>query len=299
MVGAGSTGGYFGGRLAAAGRDVTFLVRAGRAAQLEADGLQIISAHGDLTLQPKLTVAADIDGPYDLILLAVKAFALEPALRDLAPAVGPGTLILPLLNGLRHIDRLSETFGSEKVLGGVCVVSTTLDPAGRVLQLADMQEITFGDRQDPAADHPDVLALISDAGFDVRSSPDITAAMWQKWMMLASVGAMNCLMRGSVGEIVAAPGGLDLANGLSAESTAIALAAGQPLSDGGRAFVAAMLSTPGSSFTTSMYRDLLAGQRIEVEAIVGDLVATADRLDVPAPLFRLALTNLSVYADRL
>lgn len=150
VVGAGATGGYFGGRLIEAGRDVTFLVRPGRVAQLAAGGLQIISGHGDLTLQPKLVTADAIDGHYHLILLSVKAYGLEQALLDIAPAVGKDTIILPLLNGLRHIDRLRDTFGKAKVLGGVCVVSATLDGAGRVVQLAGMQELTYG----PLRRHP-------------------------------------------------------------------------------------------------------------------------------------------------
>src|ERR1700712_1941071 len=144
VVGAGATGGYFGGRLAEAGRDVTFLVRPHRAEQLEADGLQIISEHGDVTLRPKLTTAGRIDGQYDVILLPVKAYALEQAMTDFAPAVGAGSLILPMLNGLQHMDVLTEKFGRQRVLGGVCVVSTTLDQQGRVVQLAGMQDLMYG-----------------------------------------------------------------------------------------------------------------------------------------------------------
>src|SRR6185295_7363653 len=95
IVGAGATGGYFGGRLAQAGRDVTFLVRPARAAQIRADGLRIVSPHGDATVKPALVTAGEIPGPYDAALLSVKAYALDAALRDLAPAVGPRTMIVP------------------------------------------------------------------------------------------------------------------------------------------------------------------------------------------------------------
>src|SRR6201997_4314975 len=102
VLGAGATGGYFGGRLAAAGRDVTFLVRPARAANLQAKGLQIKSPHGDVTLKPQLVTAGNIAGPFDAVLLTVKAFSLDRALDDLAPAVGPETMILPVLNGMKH-----------------------------------------------------------------------------------------------------------------------------------------------------------------------------------------------------
>ena len=132
VVGAGAVGGYFGARLAEAGRDVTFLVRASRATQLRRDGLRVVSPHGDVLLTPKLIGAGEIDGPYDLVLLSVKAYALEAAINDFAPAVGPETMILPVLNGMRHIDVLTQRFGESAVLGGVCLVATEIDDRGRI-----------------------------------------------------------------------------------------------------------------------------------------------------------------------
>ena len=299
VVGAGATGGYFGGRLAEAGRDVTFLVRARRAEQLQSDGLQIVSQHGDVTLRPKLAVAGQIDGSFDLILLTVKAYSLGQALADLAPAVGADTLILPTLNGLQHMDVLTERFGEQAVLGGVCVVSTTLDPHGRVVQLAGMQELTYGL---PGGSRCPALTAVDNAvhgaGFTATLSDGILPAMWQKWMMLASVAAMNCLLRGTVGEIVDAPGGVAFAEALLAETSGIAAAAGYPLREAGVEFIRTMLTTPGSTFSSSMYRDLQVGQRVEVDAIIGDLVRRADLLGVPTPLLDLALLNLEVYQTR-
>src|SRR5579863_1436488 len=144
VVGAGATGGYFGGRLAEAGRDVTFLVRPKRAAQLRENGLQILSPHGDVTLRPQLVTADRITGPYDAVLLTVKAFALDAALADVAPAVGPRSMIVPVLNGMRHVDTLIARFGEKPVLGGVCLVATTLDPQGRIKQLAEFQQLIYG-----------------------------------------------------------------------------------------------------------------------------------------------------------
>src|SRR5438105_11046809 len=141
FVGAGAVGGYFGGRLAQAGGDVTFLVRPSRAKQLSRDGLRIISPHGDAVLTPKLVSADKIDAPYDLVFLSVKAYALEAAMNDLAAAVGPDTMILPVLNGMRHIDLLTKRFGEHAVIGGVCLVATEIDAEGRIVQLADMQQL--------------------------------------------------------------------------------------------------------------------------------------------------------------
>src|SRR5271167_1614750 len=146
VVGAGSTDGYFDGRLAQAGRDVTFLVRPARADQLRETGLQIVSPHGDVTLRPQLVTADDIGGPYDAVLLGVKAYSLDAAIEDFAPAVGPTTMIVPMLNGMRHIDALEERFGKGAVVGGVCKVATTVDPEGKIIQLAKFQDLAYGER---------------------------------------------------------------------------------------------------------------------------------------------------------
>lgn len=301
VVGAGATGGYFGGRLAQAGRDVTFLLRPARATAIRSDGLQIISQHGDLTLEPTVVEVGGIDRTYDLILLCVKAYALEQAMADLAPAVGPDTLILPLLNGMRHLDLLVDRFGRDAVLGGVCVVSTTLDEQGRVVQLASMQELTYGalDPTAPGARLGEVDVALQDAGFTARLSGSVVAAMWQKWVMLASAGALNVLLRGTVGEIVAVPDGVSIAREMVAETVAIAAAAGQPLSAGAWRRIADMVTEPGSSFTTSMYRDLLAGRPVESDAIIGDLLVRAEQLGVATPLLRLAGVQLAVHQHRL
>ncbi|MGH7225924.1 MAG: 2-dehydropantoate 2-reductase N-terminal domain-containing protein, partial [Gemmataceae bacterium] len=149
IVGAGATGGFFGGRLTEAGRDVTFLVRGQRADQLRRNGLQIHSPLGDATVQPKLTVAEDLrasNQPFDLVIVATKAYSLEAALDDFAPAVGPETTILPILNGLRQLDILDARFGTERVLGGSCRVVGDVDSEGRVVQMSKLGEITFGER---------------------------------------------------------------------------------------------------------------------------------------------------------
>src|SRR5258708_36262909 len=146
IVGAGAVGGYFGGRLAQAGRDVTFLVRPSRAKQLAQNGLRIISPHGDAILTPKVIIAEKIDTPYDLVFLSVKAYALEGAMNDFAAAVGPETMILPVLNGMRHVDLLTKRFGEHAVIGGVCQVATEIDDQGRIAQLADFQQLLYGER---------------------------------------------------------------------------------------------------------------------------------------------------------
>ena len=161
VVGAGAIGGYFGGRLLQAKRDVTFLVRARRAAQLAKTGLVIRSRLGDVEIPSPPAVQADsLQEKFDLILLSCKSYDLDDAIRSFAPAVGPGTAILPLLNGMRHIDTLEATFGSEAVLGGHCLISTALDAEGRIHHLNDFHVITFGERGAPTSDSAPSRAAI-------------------------------------------------------------------------------------------------------------------------------------------
>ena len=300
VVGAGSTGGYFGGRLAQAGRDVTFLVRPRRAARLEAAGLQVISPYGDFTLAPKLVTAGSIASHFDAILLTVKSYAFEASLEDFAPAIGPDTMILPVLNGMRHMDALAARFGSHAVAGCVCKIPAQLDREGRVLHLGEFHELAYGELDGSRSPRVGELdAFMQDAVFNARLSPAIVREMWEKWVMLATLAGITCLMRGSVGEIVAAPGGGDFVNRFLDEAAATASAAGHSPSEDFLAHTRALLTATGSPFTASMFRDMQAGAPIEADQIVGDLLARASRANVPAPLLALTHTHLAIYQNRL
>ena len=299
VVGAGATGGYFGGRLAAAGRDVTFLVRPGRARQL-AHGLEIVSPQGDVAIIPRLVAAGDIAAPFDAVLLSVKAYGLESAIADFAPAVGPGTVVIPVLNGMAHIDRLAARFGREAVVGGLCRIFATLDGDGRIIHLAPLHDVVFGEWNGSASPRLTALeAFFQGAGFAARRSGRIEAEMWEKWMMLAAFGAVTCLMRGAIGEIEAAAGGRAFAEACHDEVVAVATALGHPPSPASWQEVRTMLTAKASPATSSMYRDLIAGGRIEADQIVGDLLARGAQAGVATPLLAAAYAHLSVYQNRL
>ncbi|MHB8883823.1 MAG: 2-dehydropantoate 2-reductase [Methylovirgula sp.] len=299
VVGAGATGGYFGGRLAEAGRDVTFLVRPGRAAHLRQHGLRIISPHGDVSFAPQLVTADRIAGSYDVVLLTVKAFALDAALEDLAPAVGPQTMILPVLNGMKHMDALAARFGAKAVIGGVCKVAATIDSDGRIMQLAKFQELAYGEMDGAISDRMKELdTFMQGAGFNAHLSSMIAREMWEKWVFLAGLGAITCLMRGTIGETAAAPGGTEFVHRLLAEIGAIAAASGFAPGDKFLADTATALTLQGSPLTSSMYRDLQNGSAIEADQIIGDLLARGRQAGVQAPLLSAAYTHLCVYQKR-
>ncbi|HTV09286.1 MAG TPA: ketopantoate reductase family protein [Candidatus Aquilonibacter sp.] len=298
VVGAGATGGFYGGRLAQIGRDVTFLVRERRAQQLR-NGLEIISPLGNATIQPKLVTADELRAkpqPFDLILLATKSYALGQAIEDLAPAVGPGTTVLPILNGMRQLDLLDARFGAGHVIGGTCRINGDIDAEGRILQLSKLGDLTFGERD---GQHTERIAHINEqlsgALFEARLSNDILAAMWHKWYILASLNIICILPQGTVGEVVAVPQGLAFANAAIDECIAAAAANGYPppvtLIDWDRKRV----TLPGSDLTSSMYRDMKKNAPVEADHIMGDLLTRGEAHNISAPLLRATYVQLKVY----
>ncbi|HTB10389.1 MAG TPA: ketopantoate reductase family protein [Bryobacteraceae bacterium] len=297
IVGAGAVGGYFGGRLAQAGRDVTFLIRPKRAQQIQAHGLRIVSPYyGDFTVRPKTITAAQIVSPYDIIFLSIKSYDLAAGIDDFAPAVGPRTVIIPVLNGMHPMDVLTERFGENAVLGGVCYVATEIDSQGRVIQLADFQSVSYGEVDGKKTSRIEAVhQVFQGAGFDTAISENILLDMWQKWVFLASVGTITCLLGGNIGEIVAVPGGADLSLSALRECAAIADACGYPLSEAFLAEKSSQLTASASSLTSSMYRDRKEQAPVEVDSILGDLIERGRKQGVSAPIVQAAFVSLTIY----
>ncbi|KJC44026.1 2-dehydropantoate 2-reductase [Bradyrhizobium sp. LTSP885] len=296
VVGAGAIGGYFGGRMLQAGRDVTFLVRPKRASELATAGLVIKSPNGDVTLKNPPTVQADkLSEKFDVVLLSCKAFDLEDAIKSFAPAVGDNTAIIPLLNGMLHLDALDQKFGSPRVLGGLCAIAATLNEAREVVQLQPMQSLTFGERAGGMSDRVRAIAETFSCINGAAASEHVMQDMWEKWVFLASLAASTSLMRTSVGNILAAPGGKDFLLGILEECSAIAGAAGHL--PGGPFFqrTRGLLTTEGSPMTASMFRDIKGGLPVEADHVIGDLIVRADAAKIPVPKLRTAYTHLKAY----
>ena len=298
VVGAGAIGGYFGGRLLQAGRDVTFLVRPKRAAELARDGLVIKSPNGDVTLKNPPTVQADkLSETFDVVLLSCKAFDLDDAIKSFAPAVGPQTAIIPLLNGMRHLDVLDESFGKDRVLGGQCGIAVMLDEHRHVVQLTPVfQSLTFGERDGTMSKRVRGIAETFAAGnIGSQSSENIMQEMWEKWVLLTTLASSTSLMRAPVGHILAAPGGRDFMLGVRDECSAVSKAADHAPRAPFLERTLGMLTMEGSPLTASMYRDIKAGARVEADHIVGDMIARGDAAKVPVPRLRTAYTHLKAY----
>lgn len=303
IVGAGAIGGYFGGRLLEAGRDVTFLVRPRRASELAQHGLIIESPVGGLVIpSPPTVLAENIARPFDLVLLSCKAYDLAAAMDSFAAAVGPGTMILPLLNGMRHLDRLSERFGRTHVLGGHCLIAVTRDSRGTIVHLNDSQSLSFGELDGGSTERIRAVdSALSGAGFDARLSDHIVQGMWDKWVFLATLAGITCLMRASIGDIMASAGGEQSIISLLEECRAIAEAEGYAPDAAVIDRMLGTLTAVGSPLTASMLRDLQSNAPVEADHIVGDLLerrpvrTVADR----GPwLLSAAYTHLKAYETR-
>jgi 2-dehydropantoate 2-reductase len=297
IVGAGAIGGYFGGRMLQAGRDVTFLVRPRRASELAAAGLVIKSPNGDVTLKDPPVVQADtIKDKFDVVLLSCKAYDLDDAIKSFAPAVGERTSIIPLLNGMHHMDVLDKKFGASRVLGGLCLTAVTLNEKHEVVQLGPMQSLGFGERDGKMSDRVRAIAdVVGSCNFGGAASETVLQDMWEKWVLLASIAASTSLMRAPIGMILAAPGGKDFLLGMLDECRAIATAEGYPPRAPAMERASAMFTTEGSPLTASMFRDIKAGQPVEADHVVGDLIARADIAKISVPRLRTAFTHLRAY----
>jgi 2-dehydropantoate 2-reductase len=306
ILGAGGIGGYYGGRLAAAGADITFLVRPRRAAQLAEHGLVIKSPLGDFTTKVKTVTAETVAAGYGAIILGCKAYDLENAIVAIRPAAAPDAagkraLILPQLNGMAHLARLDAEFGAERVLGGVAAIAVMLDPDGTVRHLNKLASFITGARH-PAAEAActELSAVLATGGFEFRHSQAIEQDMWEKWVFLCSLAAMCCLMRGNVGQIVrASPDGADLLGEMLEDCAAAAAAAGHAPSEASHARNRKTFADPQGPWEASMLRDLRAGYRVEADHVVGDMLARAKAAGRPATLLRAAYANLKLYEASL
>jgi len=301
VVGAGALGGYFGGRLLEAGRDVTFLLRPARAQALARTGLVIKSRFGDATLAaPPSVLKEDLRTPFDVVVVACKAYDLDETMAAFAPAVGPQTAILPLLNGLGHFDRLTARFGAERVLGGLCMISAALDAAGTVQHFNDFHALVFGELDGAASPRvAEMLADFAGAKFEARASSQMLLELWEKWVFIAAAAAVTCLMRASIGDIVAA-GAADLSEGLLEECRAIAAANGFAPRPAPIERYRSILTAAGSPISASMLKDIERGAPVEAEHVIGDLLRRAPATSgSPSPsLLRVAHAHLKAYEAR-
>ena len=299
VLGAGAIGGYFGGRLAAAGADVTFLVRPRRREQLQRDGLRIISPLGDLTLQPKTVTAEELRPGYDVVLLTCKSYDLPSAIDAIAPAITGDCAIVPMLNGMAHIEQLGKRFGVKHIMGGTCSISVALDPKGAIRHANPLQRIAFGEVDGNATPRARALAdAFAKTSLEWELATDIMQNMWEKISFLSVLAATNCLFRANMGQVYNAPGGREAIERALAANFEIAKREGHAVRPSAAEFARKTLLNPSSTLRGSMLYDLESGAPVEADHIIGWMLAKAREHGVDDTVLSFAYTSLKAYEAR-
>lgn len=298
VLGAGGIGGYFGGRLAQAGADITFLVRPKRAAQIAANGLVIESPNGNATVAAKTALAGGLEAGFDLVLFTCKAYDLDSAMDAIAPAMAGDCVVVPMLNGIAHLERLDARFGRAKVMGGTCQINVTLGADGRVLHMEPLNRLTFGERDGTESTRAKAFATeLAKTTIDATLSTTIEQDMWEKLMFLSVLAAVTCLFRGNIGEILAAPGGREaIERAIAANVEIVARCAAAPREQI-VAWARGRLLTPGPA-ASSMLRDVERGNPVEADHIVGFMLERARAHGIDDGILSLAFAHLKTYEAR-
>jgi len=300
VLGAGALGGFFGGMLIKGGADVTFLVRPGREAQLRRDGLIVKTQDGgEVRSQVKTVQQGQLDGTYDVILLTCKAYDLGGAMDAIAPAVGEHSVILPVLNGIRHLDSLSDRFGGQRVLGGLTIINAALMPDGTIQQSQLRINLTaIGELDGRLSSRcTDIKTALEAGGITVQIADNIVALMWEKFWTFSGIATIASLSRSRAGVVARTAAGRSLVSAVIAECTAVVTALGYPPlpAFNAAAQISAMFSQPDSTYGPSMLIDMEDGRPTEGEHTIGDLVDRAAKVGVNTPLLTAARCNLQAY----
>ena len=298
-LGAGAIGGYFGGRLIEGGQPVEFVVREGRKGQLLRDGLVIKSKFGDFTAPVQAMTADEIQGHADIVLLTCKAYDLTAAIETIRPAVGPNTAILPLLNGIAHIETLNGVFGPGRVLGGLAKIAATMNAEGHIIHLNDWRYITFGEQDGSLSDRVTALKAAYDRTSVVATlTTNVLQEMWNKVVHLSTVAGMTTMMRASIGEFARTPHGAALSLELLESNAEIARREGFAPTEAFLEEYRALFTNQASDYTASMLRDIERRGPVEADHIIGFMLQKAGEHGLDDRLYRIILTHLKAYEQR-
>lgn len=300
VVGAGAIGGYFGGRLLEKGEDVTFLVRDRRKKELESTGLNINSVNGDCRLTPQLITKTNEPKEFDVVLLSIKSYQLEGAIEDMRPFVGNQTMVLPLLNGISHVDRLIEAFGEQSVIGGLCFVESTLDEEGAIVQASPMHQLVYGERDGEETDRIKRLKRAFDGTkADFVLSAKINQEMWHKYLFITTVSGITTLFEEPIGPIRELNAGQRTIAALLKELEEVMAKLGAPIEQGISEKLLDKINSLGEGMKSSMQRDAEKSGLIEADHLQGYLLEKADELGVTVPVLETVYTKLKLYEKAL
>lgn len=300
VLGAGATGGYFGGRLLEKGEDVTFLVRERRHKQIKEEGLVIKSVHGNVTLKPRTLLPGSGDEPFDVVIMATKSYHLHEALQTVEPFVREYTTIIPLLNGIEHVDELTRYYSKNQVMGGLCFIESTLDERGHIIQSSSTHELTYGEWSGRRSRRTEELeAIFSGTKASFRLSDHIERDMWHKYLFITVLSGITSLMRSAIGPIRDTLEGRTYIQQLFEEVRLTMTEEGAPLANGIVEKQMGLIDRADFFMKSSMLRDIEKNHYIEADHIQGYLLLLAERLGIETPLLRLTYQHLKVYEKNL
>ncbi|WP_033541093.1 ketopantoate reductase family protein [Planococcus sp. CAU13] len=294
----GAIGGYFGGRLLEKGEDVTFLVRERRKKELEITGLNIESVNGDCRLIPQLITKNSEPGAYDVVLLSIKSYQLEGAIDDMRPFIGDQTMVLPLLNGISHVDRLVDAFGEQSVIGGLCFVEATLDEKGTIVQPSPLNQLVYGERSGEESERIQQLKKAFDGTkAEFLLSSNINQEMWHKYLFITTMSGITTLFEEPIGPIRELESGKRTITSLLNELEQVMAKNGAPIEPGVSLKLLEKINSLGEGMKSSMQRDVEKKQPIEADHLQGYLLEKAQEVRVAVPVLETVYTKLKLYEN--
>jgi 2-dehydropantoate 2-reductase len=300
VVGAGAIGGYFGGRLLENGVDVTFLVREGRRKQLEEHGLVIESVNGNASFKPKTIVTGENADHFDVVILSTKAYHLDGAIQDIRPYVTEDTVIMPLLNGISHIQTLIDVFGEENVIGGLCSIESTLNKEGKVLQTSPLNSLVFGELSGARSERIlKIEGMFNGTKVTYKLSDNVNRDLWHKYLFITTMSGITTLMRSPIGPIREEKYGYETLKCLMKEIISVMNLVHAPIAENIEEIQLKQIDGLGYTMKTSMQRDMEKLLPVEADHLQGYLLGIAQKEGLNVPVLRAAYGNLKVYEGQL
>jgi 2-dehydropantoate 2-reductase len=299
VMGSGGTGGYFGGLLARSGEDVTFVARGAHLAAIRKSGLSVRSRLvGDFTVAARATDDPAESGPADLVLFCVKAYDTESAAERLRPAVGPDTVILPVQNGIDSAERIGRILGPRHLIGGLAGVSSVVAAPGVIEHRAGPDVIQLGEMDGPPSPRTErIVETLVRAGIKAQVRPDVRVALWEKFVLICGLSGLTALTRLPLGAVLACPETRTLFGQVLEETQAVGQAAGVPVPSDHAAKMMKFFQASDRAIRGSLYYDLAAGRRLEIETLNGTVVRLGRERGVATPANFAVYAALKPYAD--
>ena len=300
IMGTGAIGGCYGGLLARAGEDVVFAARGDNLRVIRESGLRVESAtFGDFSVQPEAVDALDGSWTADLVLLCVKGYHNERAMSDMSPAIGDGTTILTLQNGIGSGEQLARRFGADKALLGAAYIDAERTEPGVFAQRGSPPRIVLGEENGEISDRAQAVAdALRRANIETEVSPNVLTALWSKLVYICALSGMSCITRASFSDVLETPETYDMTMRVMTETLKVGQASGVALDDGLPDAVMAGFLEEKSGLISSMHTDLVAGNPLEVSLINGAVARIGKEVGVDTPANGFIAACLTIADNR-